>query len=229
LGENGSGKVRIYFALRPVNVILSMLQSTSIAESDIEIPSHIDIYTVRGEAEPSEVNAVDFFVASSKAKVARLEAYIEELSVADNVEELEEMDPSTCEAKAGSILHDLGFTQITINKPSKDMSGGWRMRVGLARPSSSNPISFSSTNPPITWISEPLCGSKPIYLRIITSLRRRIGEVWISWYDEGASQQVHLSSSKRRRRHVPLRNWLWNRQLHQKPNPRTVGRTTRIP
>jgi len=77
------------------------------------------------------VNAVDFVVASAKVKVARLEAHIEELSIADSVEELEEMDPSTFEAKVGSILHGLGFTQTTINKPTKDMSGGWRMRVGL--------------------------------------------------------------------------------------------------
>ncbi|KAF8954998.1 P-loop containing nucleoside triphosphate hydrolase protein [Flammula alnicola] len=127
LGENGSGKS-------------TFLQS--IAERDIEIPEHIDIYIVRGEAEPSEVNAVDFIVASAKAKVARLEAYIEELSVADSVdesaldmayEELEEMDPSTFEAKAGSILHGLGFTPAMMKKPTKDMSGGWRMRVALAR------------------------------------------------------------------------------------------------
>jgi ATP-binding cassette subfamily F protein 2 len=88
------------------------------------------------------VNAVDFIVASAKAKVAKLEARIEELSVADEVddlalesayEELEELDPNTFETKAGSILHGLGFNQTMMKKPTKDMSGGWRMRVALAR------------------------------------------------------------------------------------------------
>jgi len=88
------------------------------------------------------VNAVDFIIKSAREKVARLEAYIEELSVADDVdeltlesayEELEEMDPATFEVKAGSILHGLGFTPTMMAKPTKDMSGGWRMRVALAR------------------------------------------------------------------------------------------------
>ncbi|KAF9443358.1 hypothetical protein P691DRAFT_809091 [Macrolepiota fuliginosa MF-IS2] len=127
LGENGSGKS-------------TFLQS--ISERDIEIPPHIDIYLVRGEAEPSDTNAIDFIITSAKAKVAKLEARIEELSVADDVdeaaldaayEELEELDPNTFEAKAGSILHGLGFSQEMMKKPTKDMSGGWRMRVALAR------------------------------------------------------------------------------------------------
>lgn len=127
LGENGSGKS-------------TFLQS--IAERDIEIPPHIDIYLVRGEAEPSDVNAVDFIVASAREKVAKLEKRIEDLSIADDVddaaleaayEELEEMDPNTFETKAGSILHGLGFSQAMMARPTKDMSGGWRMRVALAR------------------------------------------------------------------------------------------------
>jgi len=128
LGENGCGKS-------------TFLQS--LAARDIDIPEHIDIYLVSGEAEPSDVNAVDFIVNSAKAKVARLEQLIEDLSVSDDqadldrldgvYAELEELDPSTFEAKAGSILNGLGFTATMMKKPTKDMSGGWRMRVALAR------------------------------------------------------------------------------------------------
>ncbi|WVQ84186.1 hypothetical protein IAT38_006337 [Cryptococcus sp. DSM 104549] len=127
LGENGSGKS-------------TFLQS--IAERDVEIPDHIDIYLVSGAVEPSDVNALDYIVASAKEKVARLEKLAEDMSTADDIdelaleaiyEELEEMDPAMFEAKAGAILNGLGFSAAMMAKPTKDMSGGWRMRVALAR------------------------------------------------------------------------------------------------
>lgn len=128
LGENGSGKS-------------TFLQS--IAERDVDIPEHIDIYLVRGAVDPSDVNAVDYIIASAKEKMERLEKQIEDMSCADEIdelaleakyEELEDMgDVNTFEAKAGAILTGLGFNQAMMAKPTKDMSGGWRMRVALAR------------------------------------------------------------------------------------------------
>ena len=42
----------------------------------MEILEHIDIYRVSGKAEPSQVNAIDYIVAS--AKIAKLEQRIED-------------------------------------------------------------------------------------------------------------------------------------------------------
>ena len=43
------------------------------------------------------------------------------------------MDPSTFQTRASLILTGLGFNKKTIHKKTRDMSGGWRMRVALAK------------------------------------------------------------------------------------------------
>ena len=43
------------------------------------------------------------------------------------------MDASTFHVRAALILTGLGFNKKTIQKKTKDMSGGWRMRVALAK------------------------------------------------------------------------------------------------
>lgn len=46
---------------------------------------------------------------------------------------LDEIDANKAESKAATILGGLGFTPNMFQKPVSALSGGWRMRVALAR------------------------------------------------------------------------------------------------
>lgn len=51
----------------------------------------------------------------------------------DVYERLEDMDAEQAERRASFILHGLGFTQKMQYTAVKHFSGGWRMRIALAR------------------------------------------------------------------------------------------------
>ena len=51
----------------------------------------------------------------------------------DIYERLDELDADKAEARAANILHGLGFTSLMQANQVKHFSGGWRMRIALAR------------------------------------------------------------------------------------------------
>lgn len=127
LGENGCGKSTFLRAL---------------AAREYPVPENIDIYLLNEPAEPTEYSALEYVVREAEASLAAMEKEVEDIIVNDGPESLlleplyeriDEMDPSTFEARAAIILTGLGFNSKTIKKKTKDMSGGWRMRVALAK------------------------------------------------------------------------------------------------
>ncbi|KAI9005958.1 P-loop containing nucleoside triphosphate hydrolase protein [Gaertneriomyces semiglobifer] len=126
IGPNGSGKS-------------TFLQS--LAAREVPIPEHIDIYLLNSEYPPTEMTALRAVINDAEEELKRLEKMMEDLLtenpespiLEDIYERIDAMDASTFEARAASILHGLGFDDKRMNYMTKDLSGGWRMRVALAR------------------------------------------------------------------------------------------------
>eukprot|EP00557_Chaetoceros_sp_GSL56_P003822 CAMPEP_0176498628 /NCGR_PEP_ID=MMETSP0200_2-20121128/12435_1 /TAXON_ID=947934 /ORGANISM="Chaetoceros sp., Strain GSL56" /LENGTH=684 /DNA_ID=CAMNT_0017896873 /DNA_START=53 /DNA_END=2104 /DNA_ORIENTATION=+ len=136
IGPNGSGKSTVMKA---------------IAARSIPIPDAIDIYFLDQEYEASEKTALQA-VFEVQDEVKDLEEQAEKLNhkmteVADDeeavaaiqmqlemiYEKLDNLDVNTAEARASSILFGLGFTTKMQGMMTKEFSGGWRMRIALAR------------------------------------------------------------------------------------------------
>lgn len=136
IGPNGSGKSTIMKA---------------IAARSIPIPDSIDIYFLDHEYEACDKTALQA-VFEVQDEVQDLEEQAEKLNhqmteCADDedlvisvqsqlelvYEKLDALDVNTAEARASSILFGLGFTTQMQGMMTKEFSGGWRMRVALAR------------------------------------------------------------------------------------------------
>ena len=46
---------------------------------------------------------------------------------------VQEIGADSAKSRASKILHGLGFTEVMQRRATKDFSGGWRMRISLAR------------------------------------------------------------------------------------------------
>jgi ATP-binding cassette, subfamily F, member 3 len=46
---------------------------------------------------------------------------------------MEIIESNTAETKAMTILKGIGFSDDEVNRPSNSFSGGWRMRIAIAK------------------------------------------------------------------------------------------------
>ncbi|CAL9042315.1 ABC transporter F family member 1-like [Musa acuminata AAA Group] len=132
LGLNGCGK----------STLLS-----AIGCRELPIPEHMDIYHLTREIEASDMSALEAVINCDEERL-RLEKEAEMLAAEDGgggealdriYERLEAIDASTAEKRAAEILYGLGFNKQMQAKKTRDFSGGWRMRIALARALFMNP------------------------------------------------------------------------------------------
>ncbi|KAI9077133.1 hypothetical protein K1719_040955 [Acacia pycnantha] len=126
LGLNGCGKSTLL---------------TALGCRELPIPDHMDIYHLTREIEASDMSALQAVISCDEERL-KLEKEAETLAAQDDgggeslervYERLEAMDASTAEKRAAEILHGLGFNKQMQAKKTRDFSGGWRMRIALAR------------------------------------------------------------------------------------------------
>ncbi|CAK6978919.1 ATP-binding cassette sub-family F member 1 isoform X3 [Scomber scombrus] len=191
VGPNGKGKTTLL---------------KHIANRALSIPPNIDVLLCEQEVVADDTPAVQ---AVLKADTRRLKLLEEERQLQtrlekgeDNVaerlekvyEELRAIGAAAAEAKARRILAGLSFTPEMQNRPTKRFSGGWRMRVSLARALFMEPTLLMLDEPTnhldlnaVIWLNNYLQGWKKTLLIVSHDQ---------SFLDEVCTDIIHLDNQK---------------------------------
>ncbi|XP_056876594.1 ATP-binding cassette sub-family F member 1 isoform X2 [Takifugu flavidus] len=191
VGPNGKGKTTLL---------------KHIANRALSIPPNIDVLLCEQEVVADDTPAVQ---AVLKADTRRLKLLEDERRLQarldrgeDNVseelekvyEELAAIGAAAAEAKARRILAGLSFTPEMQNRPTKRFSGGWRMRVSLARALFMEPTLLMLDEPTnhldlnaVIWLNNYLQGWKKTLLIVSHDQ---------SFLDEVCTDIIHLDNQK---------------------------------
>jgi ATP-binding cassette subfamily F protein 3 len=130
VGRNGAGKSSLFAAL---------MRELEPDKGDLDLPGKARIASVAQETPSLPDPALDFVLSGDvdvhAAVQAEANAFAAEdwEAVAEAHHRLEELNGYDAAARAGRLLHGLGFPAETHPKPVSDFSGGWRVRLNVAR------------------------------------------------------------------------------------------------
>src|SRR6478735_4631627 len=130
IGRNGCGKSSLFAT------IMGEIESDL---GNLDLPSKLRIASVAQETPSLPDPAIDFVLSGDQAvyDAIRMEAEAMDAEdyekVADAHHLLDQLNGYDAPARAGKLLHGLGFPPDTHTRPVSAFSGGWRVRLNLAR------------------------------------------------------------------------------------------------
>ncbi len=126
VGRNGTGKTTLF----------KLITGEYAPESgSLELRRGVTIGQVAQEAPGTDVSLLETVLAADTERtnlLAEAETAKDPTRIADIHTRLADIEAHSAEARAGAILHGLGFDAKAQAQPCSAFSGGWRMRVALA-------------------------------------------------------------------------------------------------
>ena len=130
VGANGSGKSSLF------SFITGDLGSTG---DEVEMGKDLRVISLEQEVAGLDLPALDYVISGDVVldRIRQRLRIAEENDDSDELmhcySELHEIDGYSAESRAAKILVGLGFEQDELTLPVKQFSGGWRMRLNLAK------------------------------------------------------------------------------------------------
>jgi ATP-binding cassette subfamily F protein 3 len=130
IGRNGCGKSSLFAVLQ------GRLESDA---GELDLPAKLRLASVAQETPALPDAALDYVLGGDEevASALREEADAQDRGDAEAMarahHRIEELHGYDARARAGRLLHGLGFAPETHERAVKEFSGGWRVRLNLAR------------------------------------------------------------------------------------------------